>query len=218
MRQVNPVLLNQLRADYLAIQQLGSPLLACQGMLVPQGMEDFRFLIKSCPRPIVSNEDPAEVQYAGGFTGIAAGVPKTHYTGNLQMLVTEAGHDQIFADWLVANGGIIDCDYYDGHVDSYSRAYSLGNCAIRFEMAEFDTDSRSQVMTVSCPIDFNYFGNFADIGTNGTVMPGHRQIAGIDGLVSRVRKVINTAQAATNVARGIGGVARQIGKLGSLFK
>ena len=73
-------------------------------------------------------------------------------------------------------------------------------------------------MTVSCPIDFNYFGNFADIGTNGTVMPGHRQIAGIDGLVSRVQKVINTAQAATNVARGIGGVARQIGKLGSLFK
>ena len=106
MRQVNPVLLNQLRADYLAIQQLGSPLLSCKGMLVPRGMEDFRFLIKSCPRPIVSNEDPAEVQYAGGFTGIAAGVPKTHYTGNLQMLVTEAGHDQIFADYIVANAGM----------------------------------------------------------------------------------------------------------------
>jgi hypothetical protein len=213
MRQVNPVLLNQLRADYLAIQQLGSPLLSCKGMLVPRGMEDFRFLFKSCPRPIVSNEDPAEVQYAGGFTGIAAGVPKTHYTGNLQMLVTAAGHDQIFADYLVANAGMIDCDYYDGRVDSYTRAYSLENCAIRFEMAEFDSDSRSQVMTVSCPIDFNYFGNFADIGTNGTVMPGHRQIAGVEGLVNRVQKVINTAQAATNIGRNIGSVARQIGSL-----
>lgn len=43
MRQVNPILLNQLRADYLAIKQLGSPLLACQGMLVPRGMEDTAF-------------------------------------------------------------------------------------------------------------------------------------------------------------------------------
>ena len=213
MRQINPVLLNQLRNDYLAIQKLGSPLLACQGMLQPKGMEDFRFLIKSCPRPIVSNEDPAEVQYPGGFTGIVAGVPKTHYTGTLQMLVTEAGHDQIFADWMVANGGIIDCDYYDGRADSYSRAYSLENCAIRFEMAEFDSDSRSQAMTVSCPIDFNYFGNFADIGTNGTVLPGQRQIEGTQDLISRVQNVINTAQAATNIGRNIGSVASQIGSL-----
>ena len=213
MRQVNPVLLNQLRADYLAIKQLGSPLLACQGMMVPRGMEEYRFLIKSCPRPIVSNEDPAEVQFPGGFTGIVPGVPKTHYTGNLQMLVTEAGHDQIFADYIVGNGGMIDCDYYDGRVDSFTRAYFLENCAIRFDMAEYDSESRSQNMTVSCPIDFNYFGNFADIGTNGTVMPGQRQIAGVDGLINRVQKVINTAQAATNIGRNIGSVARQIGSL-----
>ncbi len=157
-------------------------------------------------------ENP-ELAVAQWNTGIAAGVPKTHYTGNLQMLVTEAGHDQIFADYIVANAGMIDCDYYDGRVDSYTRAYSLENCAIRFEMAEFDSDSRSQVMTVSCPIDFNYFGNFADIGTNGTVMPGHLQIAGVEGLVNRVQKVINTAQAATNIGRNIGSVARQIGSL-----
>ncbi len=100
MQQSNPILLNQLKQDYIALQQLGSPLLACQGMFVPRGMEDLRFLFKSCPRPIVSNEDPAEVQYAGGFTGIVAGPPKTHYTGNLQILVTEAGHDQLLAEYV----------------------------------------------------------------------------------------------------------------------
>lgn len=57
MQQSNPILLNQLKQDYIALQQLGSPLLACQGMFVPRGMEDLRFLFKSCPRPIVSNED-----------------------------------------------------------------------------------------------------------------------------------------------------------------
>lgn len=211
MRQVNPVLLNQLRADSLALKQLGSPLLACQGMLVPRGMEDYRFLIKSCPRPIVSNEDPAEVQYPGGYTGIVAGVPKTHYTGNLQMLVTEAGHDQFFADWIVANGGIIDCDYYDGRVDSFTRAYFLENCAIRFEMAEFDSDSRSQNMTVSCPIDFNFFGNFANIGSNGTVLPGLRQIEGTQELINRVQNVINTARSVTTSLQS--SVTRQLGSL-----
>lgn len=211
MRQVNPILLNQLRADYLAIKQLGSPLLACQGMLVPRGMEDYRLLIKSCPRPIVSNEDPAEVQFPGGFTGIVPGVPKTHYTGNLQMLVTEAGHDQIFADYIVANGGMIDCDYYDGRVDSFTRAYFLENCAIRFEMAEYDSDSRSQNMTVSCPIDFNFFGNFANIGSNGTVLPGLRQIEGTQELISRVQTVIDTALSATTTLRS--SVTRQLGSL-----
>ncbi|CAM4285663.1 hypothetical protein [Acinetobacter pragensis] len=211
MRQVNPILLNQLRADYLAIKQLGSPLLACQGMLVPRGMEDYRLLIKSCPRPIVSNEDPAEVQYPGGFTGIVAGVPKTHYTGNLQMLVTEAGHDQIFADYIVANGGMIDCDYYDGRVDSFTRAYFLENCAIRFEMAEYDSDSRSQNMTVSCPIDFNFFGNFANIGSNGTILPGLRQIEGTQELISRVQTVIDTALSATTSLQS--SVTRQLGSL-----
>lgn len=211
MRQVNPILLNQLRADYLAIKQLGSPLLACQGMLVPRGMEDYRLLIKSCPRPIVSNEDPAEVQYPGGFTGIVAGVPKTHYTGNLQMLVTEAGHDQIFADYIVANGGMIDCDYYDGRVDSFTRAYFLENCAIRFEMAEYDSDSRSQNMAVSCPIDFNFFGNFANIGSNGTILPGLRQIEGTQELISRVQTVIDTALSATTSLQS--SVTRQLGSL-----
>ncbi|NNP70384.1 hypothetical protein [Acinetobacter sp. Ac_5812] len=213
MRQVNPILLNQMRADSLAIQQIGSPILSCQGMLVPRGMEDYRFLIKSCPRPIVSNEDPAEVQYPGGFTGIVAGPPKTHYTGNLQLLVTEAGHDQLFAEYIVASKGIIDCDYYDGHVKSFTRAYALENCAIRFEMAEFDTDSRSQVMTVSCPIDFNYFGGFAKIGSNGTVIPGQREIEGVEGLISRVQNVVNTAQALTSVAGAAAGLTRQIGSL-----
>ena len=211
MRQVNPILLNQLRADYLAIKQLGSPLLACQGMMVPRGMEEYRFLIKSCPRPIVSNEDPAEVQFPGGFTGIVPGVPKTHYTGNLQMLVTEAGHDQIFADYIVANSGMIDCDYYDGRVDSFTRAYFLENCAIRFEMAEFDSDSRSQNMTVSCPIDFNFFGNFANIGSNGTVLPGLRQIEGTQELINRVQTVIDTALSATTTLRS--SVTRQLGSL-----
>lgn len=213
MRQVNPVLLNQLRSDYEAIKQQGSPLLACQGMIVPIGMEDMRFLIKSSMRPIVSNGDPAEAQYSGGFTGIVAGVPNTKYTGNLQMMVTEAGHDQMFAEYIVANGGIIDMMYYDGRVDSFTRAFELLNCAIRFEQAEYDSESKSQVMTISCPCDYNYFGSFANIGTNNTVSIGQREVAGAQDMLSRVQNVINTAQQAVSVANSASSVARSVGNL-----
>ncbi|MBF7696210.1 hypothetical protein [Acinetobacter rathckeae] len=214
MIQSNPILLNQLKNDYLAIQQQGSPLLACQGMLVPRGeMQDMRFLIKGSMRPIVSNGDPAEVAYAGGFMGLVAGVPHTKYSGNLQMIVTEAGHDQKFAEYIVASGGMIDCDYYDGRVDSFTAVYELLNCAIRFEQAEFDSESKSQVMHISCPCDYNYFGNFASIGKNGTVRAGALNVSGAQSLTNRVQSVINTARAATGIANTINGVARSIGSL-----
>lgn len=213
MRQQNFYLLNQLQADAEALQQVGSPLLQCQGMLVPRGMEEVRFLIKSCTRPNVSNEDPALTQMAGGTTIITAGIVKTAYTGSLTMIVTEAGHDQLLSEYVAASGGLIDCDYYDGRVDSFTRSYELKNCAIRFEAAEYDTDSRSQAMTVTCPFDYNFYGSFASIGGNGTVQAGKKDINGVADLISRVQNVIGVAQSATNTARAALGTAQAIGNL-----
>lgn len=213
MVQTNPVLLSQLRDDYEAIQAMGSPILSCQGMLVPRGMEEVRFLIKSCPRPIVSNEDPAITQYAGGFSGITPSVPKTQYSGNITLVETEQGHVQMLAEYIVASGGAIDCDYYDGRADSFTRAYELLNCAIRFEPADFDTESRSQSMTISAPMDYNYFGSFADIGANGTVSGGQRSLSGIGGFIQRVQNVVNVAQQATRTARSVVNTVSSIGKL-----
>lgn len=218
MKQVNSVLMNQLKADYLAIKGQGAGRLACQGMLVPRGMEDMRFLIKGSMRPIVSNGDPAEVQYAGGFTGIIAGIPNTKYEGTLQLVVTEAGHDQLFAEYIVANRGMIDCDYYDGRMDGFTRSYELLNCALRFEQAEMDTESRSNVMTISVPCTYNYFGSFAEIGSNNTAKIGQMGIDGASDMVNRVQGVLNTAQQAINLANQVQGVGSSIGRtLGSLF-
>lgn len=213
MRQVNSVLLNQLRADYEAIKAQGSPLLACQGMIVPRGFEEARFLIKSSMRPIVSHGDPAEVHHPGGFTGIVAGVVNTKYEGTMQMIVTEAGHDQLFAEWIHANKGIVDMDYYDGRVDSFTRCFELLNCAIRFDQAEFDSDSRSNVMTVSMPCSYNYFGSFASIGTNNTAQIGQMGVTGSSDLLGRVQGVLNTAQQAVSLTRQVQSLGNQIGSL-----
>ena len=68
-------------------------------------------------------------------------------------------------------------------------------------------------MTVSCPIDYNYFGSFANIGTNGSIQPGKKKLMVQFELVNRVQQVINTAQQATNLANAVQGVGRQLGNL-----
>lgn len=213
MRQSNPVLLSQLQADALALKQIGSPLLACQGMFVPRDMPDMRFLIKSCPRPTVSHNDPVLIEMPGGHTIITPGPVKDAFTGNLQIIETEAGHGQMFAELVHANHGSIDCDYYDGRLGSFTRAFAFENCAIRFEMAEFDSDSKSQAMLISCPIDFNWYGSFASIGTNSSIQIGKRNVPGAEGLVNRVQNVINTANAALSVANQGSNLIRSVGAL-----
>ena len=114
MRQVNPVLMNQLMADHAIAKQLGSPLLQCQGMLVPRDpvFQATRLLIQSCPRPMVTNNDPAEIAYAGGLDSFVPGVPKTKYEGSISVIETENGQAALFAEYILANGGNIPCDYY----------------------------------------------------------------------------------------------------------
>ncbi|GAA5003300.1 hypothetical protein GCM10023206_06850 [Acinetobacter puyangensis] len=217
MRQTNPVLLSQLRQDYESIQAIGAPLLASQGMLVfeDSSISLMRYHIKSSMRPIVSNGDPAEVQYAGGLTGIVAGVPNTKYTGNIQIIATESGYEQELAEYVVNTlGGIIEqATYYDGRMDSYTRAYSLHNLALRFEPGEFDSESRSQVMTISCPCDYNYFGLYADIGSNGTVSVGQKTAAATS-FSNTVQSTIRATQAALS---SVGQIANAANTLGSLF-
>lgn len=209
----NYPLLQQLKADAIAVQGMGSPLLQCQGMFVPRGMEDYRYLIISGPRPIVTNADSAEANFAGGYTAPIPGYPQTKYTGTLQLLETESGHIQYLAEYIVASGGLINMDYYDGRVDSFTRAFELLNCTLKFEPSEFASESKSAVTTISCSFDYNFFGSFAGIGENGTVYPGQRDMPGITDLINRVQAVINTAQAANNAARSIQQAGNAIGAL-----
>lgn len=213
MKQQNAIRLDQLRADRDALRQLGSPILASQGMLVPRGMEHMRLFIKSCPKPIVSNDDPAQTFYAGGFVGITAGVPKTAYEGSVTIIETELGHVANFAEFIIASGGLIDCDFYDGRMDSFTQVYELSDCAFRFEPGEIDSESRSQSMTISAQLTYNFFGIHAGVGTNNTAIAGKKNLQGAEDLVSRVQDVLNIAQQANNVASSVVNVSSGIGRL-----
>ncbi|MEY2864250.1 MAG: hypothetical protein RLY58_1957 [Pseudomonadota bacterium] len=200
MKQLHPTLMQQLQDDYLAAKELGSPVLACQFMLVPQDFEFGRLLIKSGPYPVVSNNDPAEVNYAGGLQASVAGIPKTKFEGSISVIETEDGHGQAFGEFVVGQGGCIPCDLYLGRPGNFSRVFELTDCKIRVEQGEWDSESRSQVLILNGQMDYMYFGQFASIGSNGTVLPGQKKSSGAQSLINRVQQVINVAQSGVNLA------------------
>lgn len=213
MKQLHPTLMQQLYDDYLAAKQLGSPVLACQFMLVPRDFEFGRLLIKSGPYPTVSNNDSAEVNYAGGLQASTAGIPKTKSEGSISVIETEDGHAQAFAEFLVGQGGCINCDLYQGRPGNFSRVFELTDCKIRIESGEWDSESRSQVLILNGQMDYMYFGQFASIGSNGTVIPGHNESSGAQALINRVQQVINVAQTGVNAASQVNRFAQAIGGL-----
>lgn len=209
--QANPVLLNQMRADYLAMKAVGSPLLACQGMLVPRGYPDGRLLIKNMPYPIVANNDPAQIDIAGGLQMSVAGVPKTSYDGSITMIETEAGHARNFAEFVVAKGGSIDCDFYIGRVGSFSKVFELTDCKIRLEPGEIDASSRSQGLDITGSITYMFFGAYANIGQSNTALVGQKGVEGAQELIGRVQDVLNASSSFLGGVSGLLGAGAALG-------
>ena len=52
----------ELQADYNAAKALGSPMIASNAALVPEGFSDLRLLITGFTRTIKYDNDPAEVK------------------------------------------------------------------------------------------------------------------------------------------------------------
>lgn len=216
MRQVNPVLLNQLKADFEEMKRLGSPLLQSQGMLVPRDIQfqSHRLLITQMQRPMVKNADPSEQFLAGGTRFFVPGTPETMYEASIQMIETEGGSASMFAEFIVANGGEIACDYYDGRLGSFTRAYALDHCAIRLDAPDMSAEGRSQGVTVSGSMSYMYFGAFASVGRNNTARPGLKGIDGVEALVERVQSVLTATQRITS---GVGAIAGGIGAIRGLL-
>ena len=206
MRQQNPILMSELRGDFQAAKQLGAPMLSCQGMLVPRGAPEMRLLFQSFPRPIVTNNDIGDVAYAGGLQSHVSGTPKTSYQGSITLLETETGMTGQFAELILANGGVMDCDYYDGRPERFTKVFELLDCAFTFESADMQSDGRSQVVTVSGSIQYMFFGD--SIAIANANLPGQRFINGANNLLNRAQQVLSAARTGVNFYGQLQGLFR----------
>ncbi len=164
-----------LKKEYETAKSLGSPALACNAVLVPKGHEHLRLLIQNFPRPMVTNNDPADVDYAGGLQAHRTGTPKTNFEGSLTVIETEKGAMAKFAQAMVDAGGELEsCRVFfnlsDGATNSGTIEYVIYDVAFTFPDGggEIDASSRSQILTVSGSIRYMYFGENANLGSTGT--------------------------------------------------
>lgn len=171
----------ELLADYTTAKSLGSPLLASNGMLVPEGYEDLRLLIQGFTRPIITQNDPAEANYAGGLAAHVNTVPKTAYQMSVTILETEAGRVQDFAEKLLLNGGQMNVWAYDGRPKKYTNRYKLHDCIFTFDGGgDIQSDSRSQVVTIQATMYYVYFGQVESLG------------GGLSAAVGKIKAVVGS--------------------------
>lgn len=152
--------------DFQTAQALGSAMLASNGVLVPIGYEHMALLIKSFSKPVATNMDPAEYFLAGGLQLSAPSIPKTSFDGSLALIETDTGHAHAFSEAAQLLGEM-DFILYDGRADRSMRAHKLHKCKVTFDMAEIDSENRSQPMLFNAQIKFNYFGLTANLGSTG---------------------------------------------------
>lgn len=174
------------RNDYETAKSLGSPALACNAVLVPVGHEHLRLLFQNFQRPMVTNNDPADVDYAGGLAAHVPGVPKTSFDGSVTVIETENGAISAFAQALADAGGVLpECKVLFGlssdSVDEALKVYTLIDVAITFSDGggEIDASSRSQILTVSGQMKYMYFGDNADLGVKANDTKAVNRLKGL---------------------------------------
>ena len=197
--------LQDYRGDYETTKQLGAAMLACNAMLVPEAAPNIALLFKTYPRPIVTNNEAAEVAYAGGLVGHVAGVPKTSYDGPVTMIETETGQVADFAELLIAQGGTTNCILYDGRIDRWTKAHELLDCAFTFEPGDLDSESRSTTLTISGNMKYMYFGQNANLGTASNAMFGGQKVAmnGSTEFLNKAQNILNVVKAGNSVFQAI---------------
>jgi len=152
--------------DFQTAQALGSVMLASTGALVPIGYEHMALLFKSFSKPVSTLLDPAEYFLAGGLQMSAPTIPKTLFEGSAAVIETDTGQATAFAEAMQL-AGEMDFILYDGRPDRAMRAHQLHKCKMTFDIAEVDSENRSQPMIFQIQMKFNYFGLTASLGNTG---------------------------------------------------
>ena len=163
-----------LREKYQIAKSLGAPALACNAVLVPDNFPNLQLLFQNFTRPIITNNDAADVDYGWGLAAHAPGVAKTNYETSVTAIETETGQVANFAQWVVDNGGEIpSCTVIFGGSDGTTATgailYKLEDVAVTFDGGgDIDASSRSQILTVQGNMRYMFFGKNANLGAAGS--------------------------------------------------
>lgn len=160
---------------------------------------------------MVTHNDPADVDYAGGLAAHVVGVPKTSFDGSVTAIETETGALNNFAQAVSDAGGHLpECKILfglsDGSMDEAVKIYTIHDVAITFSDGggEIDASSRSQILTVSGQMRYMYFGENAELGVKGGMNALTTQlVSGKNNLFNNIMGAIGSQFNARNPHLGI---------------
>lgn len=174
MKGSSPTLAH-LKREYETAKTLGTPALACNAILIPKGFEHMRLLVQNFQRPMVTNNDSADIDFAGGLAAHRPGVPKTSFESSITCIETEKGAVSQFSQAVMNMGGSVDScsvifNISDGQTNTQPIVYTIYDVNFTFSDGggEIDASSRSQILTVSGSMRYMYFGGDANMGSTGS--------------------------------------------------
>lgn len=181
--------------DAISAQSLGAAMLQCNGMIVPENMPNIALLITNFNRPVITNNEAADYNLAGGGQFHVSGAPKIRYEGQWQLIETDFGQATAFAELLMAQGGQTNCIVYDGRKGRYMQAHALTNVAITFEPIDIDSEGVSTIQRVQASVKYNYYGSTAGLGTANAVGKIAGAGAGVASVLGKAQQILNTVSA-----------------------
>lgn len=181
--------------DAITAQNLGAAMLQCNGMFVPDAMPEIALLITNFNRPVVTNNESADYNLAGGAQFHVAGAPKNRFDGQWQMIETDTGQVAAFAELLMAQGGTTDGWIYDGRQGRYINSHRVTNVTVTFEPIDIDGEGVSAIQRVSAAIKYNYYGQMANLGSANSVGQILGAMAGNSPILDKAKQYLNAIYA-----------------------
>ncbi|MDR6630386.1 hypothetical protein J2X86_002441 [Acinetobacter lwoffii] len=192
--------------DAIAAQSLGAAMLQSNGMIVPDAMPEIALLISNFNRPIITNNDAADFNLAGGAQLHVPGAPKTRYEGQWQIIETDFGQATAFAELIMARGGQTDCWVYDGRQGRYMHAHRLTNVALTFEPIDVDSEGVSTIQRVQVSVKYNYYGLNGDLGSVNKIGQIVGAAAGANNILGKAQQLLNTVVAGNTLVNALKGI------------
>lgn len=188
--------------DAETAKNLGAAMLQCNGMLVPNDAPEIALLIPNFSRPVVTHNESADYNLAGGGQFHVPGAPKNRYEGPVQVIETDSGQATAFADYIMANGGQLNCTMFDGRKGRFVAAHEITNVTFTFEPIDIDGEGVSTIQRVQGQIKYNYYGTMAKLGTssqNGLI----QGVSGKSGFEQKTQALLNAVYAGNALVRAI---------------
>lgn len=192
--------------DGIAAQSLGAAMLQSNGMIVPDAMPNIALLISNFNRPVITNNESADYNLAGGGQFHVPGAPKNRYEGQWQIIETDFGQATAFAELMQARGGQTDCWVYDGRKERYMHAHRLTNVALTFEPLDIDSEGVSTIQRVQVSAKYNYYGLNGSMGSVNQIGQIAGATTGASSTLAKAQQILNTIYAGNTLVNALKGI------------